>query len=322
MVFRPERGKDKPSQSVYNTVFRPLANPWEDLMHATLEKLIAGGPVVTDGAWGTQLQQRGLPVGQHPDGWNLDHAGEVEAVARAYVEAGSQVILTNTFGANHFILGRHQLADRAAEINRAGVQISCRAAAGRAKVFASMGPTGIMLMMGEVSEDDVQVAFAEQARAMADAGADGIVVETMSDPAEARLAVAAAKETGLPVVACMTFDSGAKKDRTMMGTTPEQAAEALLGAGADCVGANCGQGIAGYVEICRRLHAAGGGPVWIKANAGLPEARGDKAVYAQTPEQFADFVPQLVQAGAGFLGGCCGTTPDFIRAVRKRLAQA
>jgi 5-methyltetrahydrofolate--homocysteine methyltransferase len=119
-------------------------------------------------------------------------------------------------------------------------------------------------------------------------------------------------------VACMTFDSGPKKDRTMMGTTPEQAAEAALEAGADCVGANCGQGIAGYVDICRRLRAAFGGPVWIKANAGLPENRDGQTVYSQTPEEFAAFVPQLVEAGAAFMGGCCGTTPEFIRAVRKQ----
>ena len=126
---------------------------------------------------------------------------------------------------------------------------------------------------------------------MAAAGADGIVVETMTDPAEARLAVAAAKETGLPVVACMTFDSGAKLDRTMMGTTPEQAAEQLLDAGADVIGSNCGQGVAGFVEICRRLHAASGRAVWVKANAGLPEMRDGKTHYAQTAEQFAAYVP-------------------------------
>ena len=158
-------------------------------MHATLEKLIASGPVVTDGAWGTQLQSRGLPVGACPDGWNLSHPEAVEVVARAYVEAGSQIILTNTFGANRFILARHDLTDRVAAINAAGVEISRRAAGNRAKVFASLGPSGIMLLMGEVSEDDLRAGFSEQAQAMAAAGTDAIVVETMSDPAEARLAV-------------------------------------------------------------------------------------------------------------------------------------
>ena len=284
-------------------------------MHATLEHILSHGPVVTDGAWGTQLQSRGLPVGACPDAWNLGHPEAVEAVARAYIEAGSRIILTNTFGANRFILARHDLAERVVEINAAGVAISRRAAGTKAKVFASMGPSGVMLMMGEVSEDDLRAGFSEQARAMAAAGADGIVVETMTDPAEARLAVAVAKETGLPVVACMTFDSGAGLDRTMMGTTPEQAAEQLLEAGADVIGSNCGQGVAGFVEICRRLHAASGRAVWVKANAGLPEMRDGKTHYAQTPEQFAAYIPQLVAAGAGFVGGCCGTSPDFIRAI-------
>lgn len=288
-------------------------------MHPTVEKLTAAGPVVTDGAWGTQLQQRGLPVGACPDAWNLTQASKVEEVARAYVDAGSRIILTNTFGANRFILARHHLADQVAEVNRAGVEISRRAAAGHAAVFASVGPTGIVLMMGEVSEDQLKAAFAEQVQAIAQAGADGIVIETMSDPAEAAVAVAAAHETGLPVVGCMTFDSGAKKDRTMMGTTPEQAAEQLTAAGADVIGSNCGQGIAGIVDVCRRLHAATDRPIWIKANAGLPENVEGKTVYRQTPAEFAAFVPQLVEAGASFLGGCCGTSPDFIRAVAEVL---
>jgi methionine synthase I (cobalamin-dependent) len=288
-------------------------------MHPTLDELLARPPVVTDGAWGTQLQLRGLAPGTCPDLWNLTHPEWVEEVARAYVDAGSRIILTNTFGANRFVLQRYQAVEQLAAINRAGVEISRRAAAGRAKVFASMGPTGVMLMMGQVSAEELQAAFAEQVQVLARAGADGLVIETMSDPAEARLAVAAAKQSGLPVVACMVFDSGKDHDRTMMGTTPEQAVEVLTAAGADVVGSNCGQGIAGFVAICRRLHAAAGRPVWIKANAGLPEMVQGKALYAQTPQQFAEYLPELVQAGAGFLGGCCGTTPAFIQALCARV---
>jgi methionine synthase I (cobalamin-dependent) len=213
------------------------------------------------------------------------------------------------------------LAERAAEINRLGVEISRRAAAGRAAVFASIGPTGVMLIMGEHSPEELQAAFAEQARAMAQAGADGLVVETMSDPDEAVLAVAAAHETGLPVVACMTFGSGKNLDRTLMGTTPEQAAERLAAAGADAIGSNCGQGIEGFIPICRRLKAATDRPVWIKANAGLPEVVDGRTVYKQTPERFAERAAELIDAGARFIGGCCGTSPEFIAAVKKRLAQ-
>ncbi len=286
-------------------------------MHDRIAQLIGSGPVITDGAWGTQLQQRGLGVGACPDAWNLTHPELVEEVARSYVEAGSQVILTDTFGANRLTLKRHNLADRVAEINQRGVEISLRAAEGRAKVFASVGPTGVMLMMGEVSEDEVQAAFAEQAEAIAEAGAYAVVIETMSDLAEAKLAVAAAKQAGLPVVACMTFDSGKDHDRTMMGNTPEQAARELTAAGADVIGSNCGQGIESFIGICRRLRSATDRPIWIKANAGLPEVIDGRAVYAQTPQQFARCVPELIVAGASFIGGCCGTTPEFIAAIRQ-----
>jgi len=288
-------------------------------MHGLIKELTAAGPLVTDGAWGTQLQARGLEVGGAPDGWNLAHPDRVEEVARAYVEAGSQVILTNTFQASRFALARHGLADRVAEINRAGAEISRRAAAGHARVFASIGPSGVVLMMGEATPEELQDAFRQQARALAEEGADAIVVETMSDPEEAKLAVAAAKETRLPVVGCMTFDSGKDLDRTSFGTTPEQAAEQLTEAGADCIGSNCGQGIEGYVAICGRLRAATDRPIWIKANAGLPQVVDGKTVWGQTPDEFASYVPALVEAGASFIGGCCGTTPEFIKAVREKL---
>ena len=157
-------------------------------------------------------------------------------------------------------------------------------------------------------------------RSLGAGGADGLVVETMQDLAEARIAIAAAKATGLPVVASMVFDSGKDKDRTMMGTTPEQAAAGLLEAGADVIGANCGQGIAGFVKICARLKAAAGGhPVWIKANAGLPQIEDGKSVYATTALEFAGHVPAVLEAGANFIGGCCGTSPEFIRELHKLL---
>jgi len=288
-------------------------------MDGLIAELAAAGPVITDGAWGTQLQQRGLPVGACPDAWNIVEPKKVEEVARSYVEAGSRIILTNTFGANRLMLARHDLADKVVAVNRAGVEISRRAAGDRARVFASMGPSGVVLMMGRTKPDEVEDAFAEQAEALADAGADAILLETFSDPAEIALAIAAVRQTGLPVVACMTFDSGKNHDRTLMGTTPEQAAAKLAEAGADVIGSNCGQGIEGFVKIAQRLHSATDRPLWIKPNAGLPQAIDGKAVYTQTPEQFADFVPALIEAGAGFVGGCCGTSPEFIAAIKKKL---
>ena len=288
----------------------------------SIDRLLADGPVVADGAWGTQLQAAGLAPGETPDIWNLTRPGAVEAVARAYVDAGSRVILTNTFRANRLALQREGLADRAAAINRAGVEISRRAADGRALVFASLGPSGRMLAAGDVTESQLADAFTAQAAALAEAGADALLLETMADLEEAAIAIAAARRTGLPVAVSLVFDSGRQRDRTMMGATPEIAAARLTAAGADILGANCGRGIAGYVEICRRMHAATGRPIWIKANAGLPELVDGRTVYTTTADEFASYAPALVQAGAAFLGGCCGTSPAFIRALRRRLSCA
>lgn len=288
-------------------------------MQPLIQNLLAAGPIITDGAWGTQLQARGLGIGDFPDLWNLTHADRVGEVAQAYVAAGSQVILTNTFGANRIRLQENSVADKLVEINGNGVRISRQAAGTQAKVFASIGPTGKILMNGDVTPEELQTAFADQAQALARAGADALVVETMSDLEEAKVAVAAARATGLPVVACMVFDSGKDKDRTMMGTNPEQAAQALTAAGADVIGANCGQGVAGFVSICRRLKAATDRPIWIKANAGLPTMVDGQTRYHTTPEEFAAFVPELVKAGASFIGGCCGTRPEFIAAVKSKL---
>ena len=278
-------------------------------------KWLSAGPLITDGAWGTQLLALGLAPGALPDAWNLERPGLVESVARAYVEAGSQVILTNTFRSNGITLELAGLAGQLDAINRAGVEISKRAAAGKALVFASIGPTGKLLMSGEVGREEVAAAFAAQAVALAAAGADALLVETMSDLEEAGLALSAAKSTGLPVIVSFAFDSGRNKDRTMMGVTPEGAAHAMEIAGADAVGANCGAGIERFVPVCARLAAACSLPVWIKANAGLPEMRDGAVVYSTPAAVFASYLPALIEAGAAFIGGCCGTTPEFIRAL-------
>lgn len=284
-------------------------------MHAVIQRLLEHGVVVTDGAWGTELQARGLAVGACPDGWNLTHPERVKEVAHAYVAAGCQIILTNTFGANRIRLAESSLAERVDEINQCGVAISREAADGRASVFASMGPSGKLLANDEVTVEKLHAAFEEQALALKRAGADALVIETMSDLQEARIAVGAARKTELPIVACMVFDSGRNRDRTMTGVTPEQAAEELTAAGADIIGANCGQGIAGFAAICQRFRAATDRPLWIKANAGLPKLVHGGVVYDTTPEEFASHVPELVNYGATFIGGCCGTNPDFIRAI-------
>jgi len=288
-------------------------------MHTLIAQLTAHGPVITDGAWGTEFQKRGLAAGEIPDSWNLTHPERVEEVARAYVEAGSQVILTNTFSANRVALSRHGLIEQLVELNRLGVEISRRAAAGRAQVFASLGPSGKLLMTGEVTPDLLRVAYYEQASVLAAAGADALVFETMSDLEEAKIGVEAARATGLPIVVSMAFDSGKNHDRTMMGVTPEQAARELAAAGADVVGANCGQGIETYAPLGQRARAATALPIWLKPNAGLPELVDGKAQYRTAPDEFARLAPPLVAAGVGFLGGCCGTSPEFIRALATQL---
>lgn len=290
-------------------------------MSNAFSQWLSNGPLLLDGGWGTQLQQKGLPLGALPDLWNISEPGKVEEVADSYVRAGSDIILTNTFGANKFLLAKQDAADQVAEVNRRGVEISKKAAdkstSRKVRVFASIGPTGVILMMGEVSEEELFNAFLDQAKAIKAGGADAVVCETMSDPQEAALAVRAVKEVGLPCVVSMTFDSGKNKDRTMMGTTPEQEVELMTAAGADAIGSNCGQGIEGFVAICKRMRAVTDLPLWMKGNAGLPQMIDGKTVYSQTPEHFAETAKILIQEGASFIGGCCGTNPDYIAELRK-----
>jgi 5-methyltetrahydrofolate--homocysteine methyltransferase len=288
-------------------------------MMKSLKELTVKFPLVSDGAWGTQLQNLGLPAGECPDSWNLLFPDKVEQVARSYVEAGSQIILTNTFRSNRITLNEYGLAEKTIELNRKGVEISRKVATGKVYVFASIGPTGKILLTGEVDEESLLAVFTEQSQALAKGGADALVIETMSDLKEALIALAAAKNTGLPVIVSMVFDSGKDKDHTMMGETPEQAVKALGEAGADAVGANCGQGIEGFVAICSRMKNSSELPIWMKPNAGLPEHINGKTVYRTTPGQFAKYVPGLIQAGADLIGGCCGTNPDFIREMIKVL---
>jgi methionine synthase I (cobalamin-dependent) len=284
-----------------------------------IDELAAHRPVLTDGAWGTELQALGLPAGELGDFWNLSHPERVEEVARAYVEAGSRVILTNTFRANRIAVAQHPDRGRIKEVNRAGVEISRRAAGSRARVFASIGPSGKLLITGEVDEAQLRDVFDEQATALAEGGAEALVVETMADLAEARIAVEASRATGLPVIACMAFDSGKNRDRTMMGVRPREAAIELTRAGADAIGANCGIGVEESVPICEALASGTDRPIWIKPNAGTPELVDGAVVYRTNPDVFSSFLPGLVAAGASFIGGCCGTNPKFVAAMKARL---
>ncbi len=289
------------------------------------EAVRAGRILLGDGAWGTALYARGLAQGECPEAWCLDRPADVRAIAADYIEAGSDLVGTNSFGANRFKLEHYGLAATADRINEAAARLS-REAAGRARwVTGSVGPTGRLLLMGDVTEEELEEAFTAQAAALLRGGADAICVETMSDPTEAALAIRAARAAGAPEVLCtFTFDRTVRGDyRTLMGTSPAEAAAAALEAGADIVGTNCGNGIERIVEIVAAMReAVGSAPMLAQANAGLPRVVDGRDEFPDGPEAMADQLEALVEAGARIVGGCCGTTPDHIRAFRARLGQS
>jgi 5-methyltetrahydrofolate--homocysteine methyltransferase len=285
----------------------------------------SGKVLVSDGAWGTFLQKKGLQPGGCPELWCVERRDAVLDVARSYVEAGADMIETNSFGGSRFKLDFYGLGDRVAEINEAAARIS-REAAGPSKwVIASIGPTGKMLLTGEVTEDDLYAAFKEQATALARGGADALCIETMSATDEASVAVRAAREnTGCEIICTFTFQKGARGQyRTMMGVSPAQAAEEAVQAGAHIVGPNCGNGMQQMIEIVREMReAAADTPILVHANAGLPKTVNGVDVFPEGPEEMARRVKTLIEAGASVIGGCCGTTPDHIRAIRNAVDAA
>jgi methionine synthase I (cobalamin-dependent) len=281
---------------------------------------VRGTLTLTDGAWGTELQRLGAQLGECTDEWNLTKPAQVRQVAESYVRAGSRIILTNTFRANPISLAHYRLQDQCAAINRAGVRVSRQAADNSAMVFASIGPSGKMLMTKDVTAQQLHDAFSQQARALASERPDAILIETLTDIEEARIAAVAALETGLPVIVSFVFDSGKNKNRTIMGATPEQVTTALVSEGVQAIGANCGVGIRESISVCQRLAGATTLPIWMKPNAGLPELLNGVPTYKTTPDEFAASAQELRDAGATFLGGCCGSTPNFIRALAQQPA--
>ncbi len=281
------------------------------------DKLRDSGVLIADGAWGTELAKRGLRPGDVPELLNADSPDVVEAVARSYVEAGADIVLSNTFGGNRFKLDKSGLGGRAAELNRAGTEISVRAADGGALVFASIGPTGeFMAPLGTKTEEEFVACFTEQIGACIEGGADGICIETMMELKEVLAALSAARSLGsFPVVASLTFDRGARGFATVMGITPEDAAAQFDAAGADIIGSNCGSGIENYIEIVSLLRTATKRPLWVKPNAGVPRLVDGKTVFLESPEKMAGDVRHLIEGGANFIGGCCGTTPEHIRQI-------
>jgi 5-methyltetrahydrofolate--homocysteine methyltransferase len=275
---------------------------------------------------GTQLQQAGLPPGGCGEAWNLDAPEKILAIQRAYVDAGSDCVITNTFGASRIMLERHDEEGRVREINRAGVEIARRAFGEReGYVLGDIGPFGgLMEPYGEIPEALVSKAFAEQAEALVSGGADAIIVETQTALEELGLAIAAAKAAGAPaVIGSMAFDrmQEGEEVRTMMGTSPEQAAEFMAEAGCDIVALNCGTGIDMRlaVDIARRYRSACSLPIMAQPNAGLPVLENMKVLYKETPEEMARGLEDLLETGVAIVGGCCGSTPAHIRKFREVL---
>jgi 5-methyltetrahydrofolate--homocysteine methyltransferase len=236
------------------------------------------------------------------------------------VEAGADMIESNSFGGSRFKLAHYGLAGRAEEINEAAASLSREAAGPSRWVIASIGPTGQMLVMGEVTEEDLYAAFKEQAMALAKGGADALCIETMSAVDEAALAIRAAREnTACEVICTFTFQRGVKGQyRTMMGVSPTKAAEEAIKAGAQIIGPNCGNGMEHMIEIVKEMRSvAGATPILVHANAGLPQSVNGVDVFPESPEEMAARVKAIVEAGANIVGGCCGTTPAHIRAIRQ-----
>ena len=283
----------------------------------------AGGPIMADGAMGTMLFANGLQFGDPPEVWNLTQPEVIRRIQRAYLDAGSQVIMTNTFGGNRLRLGLHGLSARVDELNRTAAILAraeVNAAGGTALVAGDIGPSGeIVAPLGTLDYEIAVDVFREQAASLVAGGVDAIWIETMSDLNEIKAAIEGVRKAapGIALIATMTFDT---RGHTMMGVTPEQAVESLVAWGADAVGGNCGNGPDELLPVIARMHAASPDAILVaKSNAGMPELIDMRAVYRAEPSTMADFGVQMQQAGARIIGACCGSTPDHLRAMREAL---
>ncbi|MBN2394080.1 MAG: homocysteine S-methyltransferase family protein [Anaerolineae bacterium] len=272
--------------------------------------------LVADGATGTMLQKAGLPIGAAPERWNLENPDAVRALYRAYLDAGADLILTNTFGGAPARLQRDNLHEQVHAVNLAAAQLAREIIGDQALVIGDIGPTGQLLEpLGTLSYADAVSGFAAQAAALAEGGADAILIETMSDLGEATAAIEGTRQvTDLPILVTMSFDT---KGRTMMGVKPEKAAQTLWAMDVAVIGANCGRTLSETLDAVIKMRAAVPDAILMaKPNAGLPHAEGGDLVYDVTPEIMAEYAQRFVaEAGVKIFGGCCGSTPEHIRAV-------
>lgn len=287
------------------------------------------GPILADGAMGTNLFAEGLQFGDPPEVWNLTHPEIVRRIHRGYIDAGSRILMTNTFGGNRKRLALHGHENRVDELNRTAAILlrsevdaaGVNAAGWKALVAGDIGPSGeIMAPIGTLDEAEAVDVFAEQAAALVAGGVDLIWIETMSDLAEIKAAIDGVRRVApeIPLITTMTFDT---RGHTMFGVSPERAAKALIAWGADAVGGNCGNGPDELIPVMEKMHAAvPEARLVAKSNAGMPELVDMRAVYRSDPDDFADQVARMRQAGASIVGGCCGTTAAHLQAIAKRVS--
>lgn len=291
-------------------------------MEAFLSRAGSGRVLLADGAIGSLLMMRGLPRGAAPESLNLSRPEILEEIARLYLDAGAEIIQTNTFGASPLKLANYGLAGQAEDINKNAVQAVRRAVGEKAYIAASCGPSGrILKPYGDTDAAALFENFRTQMLALVGAGADVLCIETMSDVSEAQLAIEAARSVSptIPVMASMTFAATARGFFTIMGVTIEKACRELQTAGADLVGSNCGNGSQQMAAIAREFRKFTRLPLLIQANAGIPELRAGQVHYPETPEYMAEMSRELIAAGVAVIGGCCGTTPEHTRAMRHML---
>jgi 5-methyltetrahydrofolate--homocysteine methyltransferase len=288
--------------------------------------LAEDGPVMADGAMGTMLFANGLQFGDPPEVWNLTQPDVIRRIQRGYLEAGSRIIMTNTFGGNRLRLGLHGLSERVDELNRTAAILAraeVKAAGGTALVAGDIGPSGeIVQPLGTLDYDIAVDVFREQAASLIAGGVDLIWIETMSDLNEIKAAIEGVRKVSpsIALVATMTFDT---RGHTMMGVSPEQAVEALIAWGADAVGGNCGNGPDELLPVIARMHAADPDAILVaKSNAGMPELVDMRAVYRADPATMAAYAVQMRDAGARIVGACCGSSPDHLRAMHDALIPA
>jgi 5-methyltetrahydrofolate--homocysteine methyltransferase len=289
-------------------------------MENLIDRLKRGEVIVGDGGWGTLLMQRGMKHGEAPENFNLTRPEILTEIATFYLDAGAEIITTNTFGASPLRLKSYSLDDKTEEINGKAVEAIRQAVGTRAYVSASVGPSGLLIApYGKAKPDEVYASFERQIRGLIAAGADMICVETMTDLQEATLAVKAARAVSatIPVMATMAFNETPRGFFTIMGVSVGKAAAGLEGAGADIIGSNCGNGIEKMIGIARAFKECSSLPIAIQANAGQPVVKEGSTHYLETPEFMAEKSPELLALGVQVIGGCCGTTPDHIRALRK-----